>query len=162
MAVLPDEQFQRIQNNFLYPPELDLSPRYVQEFYLDNIFRRSLSLNTALSPTGEKVLVATPAGILKVAVTGAGFDTYEVKKETAANDYEVAHSLTPAKLSSRWDILVETFDAIISWRNVGDSAYSDDIVLPIGMYSFDVASIGIQWKNRKAGENSEVQVVGWR
>lgn len=161
MPVLPDEQFQHVEINGLFPSELQLDPPFLRRLYLDNILRRSLSLTSAMSTAGQKLLVATPAGILKVAITGAGFEAYEVDSTTAADAYNATNTLTPASLSSRWDILVETHDAIVHWRNLGDTAYVDDIILPIGAYSFDIASVGIQWRNRTPGSNAVVQVVGW-
>ena len=50
------EKMQQIKTLGRFPPELELEPANVDRLYLDNIYKRSLSLLTALYGSQEHVL----------------------------------------------------------------------------------------------------------
>ncbi len=156
----PEEVYQEVRKNGLFPLSLLLDPETVASMWVNNVFRRSLSLNTALSDNGEVLLRATTTGELKVAGTGAGFTTYGVATGTAPDAFNATDQLVTVG-STRWDILVEDNDAVIQVRNAPETAYLGEIILPVGGYSLEVSSTIVQIRNRIAGAVSTWQIVGW-
>ena len=81
---------------------------------------------------------------------GTGANTY-----TAANEYDLGSEWL------RWDILIETFDAFISFLK-NDGNWSDDKPLPPGIYSLDFSATGLRIRNRIAGNNTIYSFTRYR
>jgi len=156
-----NRKYQRVRNTDLWPTDLDLDPEYVSPLFIDNLLQRSLAMLCGLSVNGQKVLGATTDGSLKVATTGSGYESYDTDAGTAADAYAAGQQLTIAAGASQWSILVETHEAIIRFRNAGDTAWLNDIPLTKGWHVFDISTTAVQIKNRSAGSNATFTMIGW-
>ena len=157
-----DEVKQKIKQNNLRNEDLVLDPSEVRELYTDNYYNRSLSLLEGWTGYKTKLLKITPDGILKVASTGSGLDEYTTENGTGSDSYVSGSTYLYSDLYSRWDILVESNDAVISFRNNVDTDWLGDIVLPVGYHSIDFSSLGIRIKNRTSGSNTDYHITAYR
>jgi len=153
---------QKIKQNTLFNEDLILEPETVRELYTDNYYRRNLSLLEGWTGYRTKLLKVTSDGVLKVAMTGAGLTDYNTETGTALDDYDTTTTFRYEEAYSRWDILIEDNDAIVSFRNQFDTGWLDDIILTTGYHSLDFSSKGIRIKNRNAGSNAKFQIVAYR
>jgi hypothetical protein len=111
--------------------------------------------------TGVVPISSTTGGFLKVAVSGAGFSTYAGAAGTAADAYPGAPTLAVTGGAQRWDILIETNEAVISWLASDGVTWLGDIPLAKGFYSWLFTSTGIRIKNRVGGSNSVYSITAF-
>jgi len=161
MGVTVKEEFQKVKVNQLFPIELNLSPPYLREIFLNNVYRRSLSLITLWTPQGERPARGTSGGVMKVAVSASGYEEYETLQGTGTDNFNEINMLRNENRPSRWDILVEGNDAIVHFRNATDTGWLAEIILPVGFHSIDITSLAIQIKNRNVGSNTNFQVIAF-
>jgi len=161
MPIGQNEVFQRVKTRGFFPSDLTLEPTTIDEIYLNNVFTRTLSLGTLWTSQGQVLWRGTLSGEAKVKVVGTGYERYEVKTGTAPDTYNTTDLLRPAYRSSIWDILIESNDAIVSFRNPEDTGYMGDIILPVGVYSIDINTTECRIKNRSTGSNATYQIVGY-
>jgi len=154
-----DERYQLVKNLGRFPADLTLEPSEVQRVYLDNIYKRSLSLLTAHAAGNETILECTTDGLLKVATTGTGYETLGVKAGTAADAFNTTNQLYSADKYHKWNITVESFDAKIRFMD-SFGGWLTDYYLLQGVYTIEFVSTTIQIANRNAGSNAIYQIVG--
>jgi len=159
---MPEVIDRKILQHNLRNTDLLLRPEEVREIWTDNYYRRSLSLLEAWAESEAKLLRCTRQGVLKVAITGAGLEEYVVETGTGEDDYTSSNTYHFDEQYSRWDILLEDYDAVISFRNKTDTDWLDDMILTSGWHSIDFVSYGIRIKNRVSGENVSYQIVAYR
>lgn len=157
-----DEIEQKIKQVTLKNEDLKLSPEYTRELFTSNKFQRTLALLEGWAEDRVKFLRCTKAGVLKTAPVASGIEEYNVETGTAEDTYAVADTFTYSAPYGRWDILVETYDCEISFRNKTNSDWADEIILTKGWHSIDLVSYGIRVQNRENGENSLYQIIGYR
>lgn len=151
---------QWINENLL--TDLDQIPSRIRRWYVDNVFRRSLSYLVAFTDAKKAIILrCTGAGVLKVAPTGSGLNRYNTNTGAAADAYAApqTHEFTEAR--SYLDILIESNDAVMSIKNDG-GVWGDDIALPIGGHDYNFIAMGVKFKNRTAGNNAAYSCVSMR
>jgi len=158
MAITPREEQQQIRE-LHFIENLKFLPQYVENFFVSNIVQRALSHLVGWTGTHSKMLICTSAGILKVAPTGAGFEHVVDHHVTGADTWQYINWDTNPV--SRIDIWISNADAVIGIKNsVG--VYEGAIELEAGtFYSIDVVAYGFRYKNKTAGQNTSLQIVGW-
>jgi len=158
MAITPREEQQQIRE-LHFIENLKFLPQYVENFFVSNIVQRALSHLVGWTGTHSRMLICTSGGILKVAPTGAGFEHLTDHKVTGSDSYKYINWDTNPV--SRIDIWVKNADAVIGIKNnVG--VYEGEIELEAGsFYSMDVTAFGFRYKNKNAGQNTFLQIVGW-
>lgn len=157
-----EELQQKIKQVSLKNEDLILSPEFLREIYTTNRYQRSLSLLEAWTGDRAKLLRCTIGGVLKTAPVATGLEEYTSETDTLSdNDFHevIRDNVTPY---ARWDILIETKDAIISFRNKYNTDWSDEIILTVGWHSLDLVNNGVQIKNRVAGQNTTYQITAYR
>ena len=152
----------KIKQQTLRNEDLVLDPSDVREIFTDNYYRRAIALLEGWTGYKAKLLKVTDDGVLKVAVTGAGLNEYVTETGNALDDYDTTTTFQYDNVYSRWDILIEGNDAIVSFRNKYDTDWLDDIILTTGYHSLDFSSRGIRIKNRNAGSTASFQIVAYR
>ncbi len=153
------EETQILKDNFLHI-EQNQDPKYVRNFFLSNLFKRSFSYLVGRSSIGSLLLQCTAAGILKTADTGTGFEDNECFRGTAT---DAAVAVGPfAAAVSRLDIWIENNGLTIE-RSKDGLVYQPFIELEQdSFYSFDASTLDIKVKNTDAGSDAVYQIVGWR
>jgi len=157
-----EETQQKIKQETLKNVDLLLDPDYLREIYTSNFYHNTLSLISGWTGDRTKLLSCTIGGVLKTAPVATGLEEYKSAVATLSdNDFHegIRDDVTPY---ARWDILIETKDAIIEYRNKVNTDWSDEIILTVGWHSLDLVSNGIQIKNRVAGQNTSYQITGYR
>lgn len=141
---------------------LILEPEFVKEFVIGTDFSRVMA--HLVGQTGERSIIikATSDGRLHVAVAGTTMEVYAVEGELAAPDaYDPGSTFEQAIAIYVTDILVETFDGTISFRNEA-GVWGDDIALPVGFHSRDFIHYGIRFQNRVALSVARYEIVMYR
>jgi len=142
--------------------ELEMRPQRQQNWFIDNFFRRGLAYLVGFTEALDARLVkVTAAGAIKVVSVGGGFTDYVVNSGVGANAYAAGQTHEFPVFYSRWDILIEMFGAVVSFRKE-DGTWGDDISLPVGTYTEDIVARGIRVRNRIAFQNTEYEVVSLR
>ncbi|MQY77944.1 MAG: hypothetical protein GH151_01920 [Bacteroidetes bacterium] len=140
---------------------LDLSPEFIEQSIVKPDFSRVFAHLIAYSANRGILIRATSDGSLKVVSAGTPFEEYIVFKGTGGADfaapnikeYDVAYNVT--------DILVESFAAIISFRNL-QGVWLDPKALPVGYHSIDFIHYGYQIKRRSILGDTDFEVTIYR
>jgi len=161
---MPEIVVERVQQHIIEKLDTDLSfiPERVRRWFIDNVFRRSLSYLVAF--TEQKIaqtLRCTADGKLKVAVSGVGYTDYEEESGDAENTYAVADTFEFEEAWSVWDILIEDNGAEISFKKE-TAVWGDAKPLPIGMYSIDFSAYGIKVQNRAADSVAKYSITRYK
>jgi len=159
---MTEELQQKIKQVSLKNEDLTLSPEFIREIYSSNYYQNSLSLMVGWTGDRTKLLRSTIGGVLKTAPIATGLEEYKSETDTlAADDFVevIRDNTTPY---ARWDILIDTKDAIIEFRDKVNVAWGNEIILTVGWHSLDLVSNGVHIKNRTGGNNSTYQITGYR
>lgn len=95
--------------------------------------------------------------IQQVNATLSQKNDYAVAAATAADAYSTLHATVEPWLET--EILIETYDAIVSFKDAA-GVWGDDKELPKGLHYSDLECYGVKVKNRTAGENSVYSITG--
>ncbi len=141
---------------------LDLSPEFIKEFKVGTDFSRVLAHVVGRVGNRSIIIRATTDGRLHVAAAGTSMEVYDVEGEIAApNAYDAGSTFEQLLPMYVTDILVETNDGTISFRNVA-GVWGDDIALPVGFHSKDLIHYGIRFQNRVAAAVARYEIVMYR
>jgi len=153
-----EETVVRLDSNLL-PEEFNPNPSQVRRWFTRNILQGVWGI--LFGWQGEKpiALKARSDGILNVADVGAGFETYEVFKGSALDNYDVSTTFEPKEKGARWDILIKSYDAVVSFKDKTGLQWLSDMEMPVGFHSIDVVSSSIRIKNKTAGNNANFEIV---
>ena len=159
---MAEEIEQLVKQVSLKNADLLLTPEYTRNIITSNKYQRAIALTEGWTGDRTKFLRCTVGGVLKTAPVATGLEEYISATTTLAdNDFhEVIRDNDSAY--ARWDVLVETQDSIIAFRNTVNLDWGNEIVLTVGWHSIDLVSNGIEIKNRTAGLNTKYQIVGYR
>jgi len=152
---------QEIKSNIIPEEGIDFDPHFVRQAFVDNVFIRVLAHLVGRTKEGARAVAVTSAGELKVVTSGAGYEEYDVKTGTAADSYTSANTFTYSSAYSACLFLIESHDAVVSFRTSA-GLWLGDIILPEGMHVIDIVNYGVRIKNRTAGQNATYQIVEWR
>ena len=130
-----------------------------KEWFINNIFGRSLSYLVGWTGNAAKLLLCTSTGILKVAVAGSIYENNESATGTSADAYATAITFTnPASKVEVWSYT----NAVTITRSAVGVIWQDEILLEKGAYySFEATTVAVQIKSTAAGVHSTYQIIGW-
>jgi len=140
---------QKIRSVLLPELGIKLEPEFIDEFEVSTDFSRVLA--HVVGRTGERSIIikATSDGRLLVAAAGTSMEIYLVENGNAPDVYDAPNTYDQVEPIFCTDILIETFDATISFRNLA-GIYGDDRAVPVGFTSIDFIHYGIRIQNRVA------------
>ena len=150
---MPDKlEYQEIRARGMFPASLDLRHPDTQVVLLDNYMRRSMSMIAGIYQNQGYVARVDDSESLRIHAYGTGFRTVAVKAGTAPATYDGTEEIDDGNTYHRWDILIETEQAEISFL-MEDGTDSGDIPLLVGAYSilFTSARCRIQKRGATAG-----------
>ncbi len=140
---------------------LDLEPEFVREINVGTKFSRVLAHLCARTGQRSIALKGTSDGRLLVAMAGGAAEIYAVENGNAPDAYDGGSTFAFADAQYTTDILVETNDATVSFRNVA-LVWGDDKAIPIGMASIDFIHYGIRIQNRVGAAVAEYEITTYR
>lgn len=140
---------QKIRSVLLPEIGITFEPEFISEFEITTDFSRVLA--HVVGRTGDRSIIikATSDGRLLVAAAGTSMEIYLVENGNAPDAYNGGNTYDQADAIYTTDILIETFDATISFRNLA-GVYGDDRAIPVGAQSIDFIHYGIRIQNRVA------------
>jgi len=153
--------FQKIRTILIPELGLDVEPGFVSEAEISTEFGRNLS--HVVGQTGRRSILikATSDGRLLVAAAGASMEIYAVENGAAPDAYNAGSTYAFADAQYVTDILIETNDATISFRNAA-LVWGDDKAIPVGAVSIDFIHYGIRIQNRVALAISDYEITTYR
>lgn len=140
---------------------LDLEPEFVLATKIDTDFSRVIAHLAAKTGSRTIMLEATSDGRLLSASAGTSNEIYEVNAGAAPNAYNAGSTYEYVLAQYVTDILVETNDATISFRNV-NGVWGNDKSIPIGFASIDFIHYGIRIQNRVAAAVADYEITSYR
>lgn len=145
-------EYQEIRALGLFPASLSLKHPDTQVVLLDNYMRRSLSMIAGIDNQYGYVAKVDSNESLRIHAYGTGFKNIAVKTGTAPASYDGSEEIDDGNIYHRWDILVESEQAEISFE-MEDGSNSGDIPLVVGSHSilFTSPKCRIQKRNTTAG-----------
>ena len=144
-------------------PEIGLSvePEFVNEAEIETDFIRAITHIAGQTGQRSILIKATSDGRLLVAASGSSLEIYTVDTGNAPDAYNGGSTFESAEALYTTDILVETFDATISFRNAA-GVWGDDKSLLVGFASIDFMHYGIRIQNRVALSVSVYEITTYR
>jgi len=140
--------------------ELNVVPSHVYRYGVNNIFQRSFAYLLGWKSDGEPVkLQASYGGLLKVAISGAGFEEIDVLKGVATVDWSTAmeFSWTPNRI--RFESLDYPYVAKFSKDGV---TWSEEIYVDEGTpRDYDICAKYIKVR-RYGGTDAQYWIIGMR
>lgn len=158
----PRQIWQRIRAHGFDTPELRLDPGTVRDQFISNLWQKTITYIWGVKDGVSFPVKVAGDGSLRVHTYGAGFTTYSTASGTATDAYPGAATLSVTAGAHRWDFLIETNDATISFLAADGSTWLNDIPLVKGFYSIPFTSTGVRIKNRTAGSNSDYYIQAYR
>ena len=154
--ITPEELWQKLKENKLNL-DAEVSPRFLEQFFTDNLFRKSLAYLVAVATKHSKLLRCTEGGVLKVASVGAGLEFNDVKSGNAADAYGTAIAFD--EIASVIEIWIWDNSAIFKRTHDG-TTWGDEIELDPGVYRYEIVTHSFNIKNKTAGAVARYQVIG--
>jgi hypothetical protein len=149
---------QRIQSEKLFEI-LDLDPKYLPWFYVDNVIQRVFARTMGMGPYGPVTIKCNEEGSLYVAGLGGGYTRNETKKGNAPDAYGTAIAFSVPM--GRIDLY--TFDNKMVFKRTRDGVIWDDEieVFKDSFYSMDCTTLQLKLHNYQAGLIARYQLIGW-
>ena len=156
------EEIQRQEFDTIVIPELGLEfiPKNVNKAFVDNVFMRTLSYIFGKSSNGPIFLEATSSGILKVAVTGSGYETIQVETGDASDTYAAGDTFEVTTPFERIYLLIEQNPATVSIKDRNGN-WSTGINVNVGVWTRDIIAFGVKIQNRIPGLITTYQFEGY-
>jgi len=140
--------------------ELNVSPSHIFRYGVNNIFQRSFAYLLGWKTNGEpQKITVTEGGLLKVGISGAGFEDVDVLKGTATVEWSdvLEFSWVPNRI--RFESLDYPYVAKFSKDNV---TWSEEIYVDEGTpRDYDICARYIKVK-RYGGTDAKYWIVGMR
>jgi len=153
-----DVILQRLEENI--GGEINVYPKHVYRYGVNNIFQRTFAYLLGWKTNGEPQKVAvTEGGLLKVGISGAGFEDIDVLKGTATVEWSdvLEFSWVPNRI--RFESLDYPYVAKFSKDNV---TWSEEIYVDEGTpRDYDICAKYIKVK-RYGGTDAKYWIVGMR
>lgn len=146
----------------LLPDNIELHPQDPPDLFFEERIRLGLNLLYGYNPLGSKTINATTENCLQSATYGSGFHYLETVTGTTTNA-----SITSPKLTNtdhgyhKFDLLVETNDCKIQFYNKNIDTFTDYVIVPKGFTSIEFFATYVVALDRVAGNNADVQIVGY-
>lgn len=149
-------------NTVLIPESgLNLAPEYVLESFVSPNFSRVFAHLVGKAANNGILIRATSDGRLHVVSAGVPFEEYLTFNGTCANAFAPGQTHEFAVSYNATDFLIETFPAIISFRNLAH-VWLPEKILPVGMHSIDFIHYGVRLRNRIPASNSVYEITPYR
>ncbi|MBA7524612.1 hypothetical protein ES705_16753 [subsurface metagenome] len=152
---------QKIKTVLIPEIGLELDPEFIQQSIVTPDFSRVFAHLVGYAANRGILIRATSDGSLKVVSAGTPFEEYIVFSGTGGADYAAPNIKTYEVAYNVTDILVESFPAIISFRNL-QGVWLDPKVLPVGYHSIDFIHYGYQIKRRTDAGDTDFEVTIYR
>jgi len=140
---------------------LELDPTHIMKSKIATDFIRSIAHVVGLGNQGGIMIRSTSDGRLYVATAGTTIEWYDVETDNAPDAWNVAQTYEYADAILKTDIIIETFDAEIQWRNHA-GVWGAVKRAPVGAMSFDFTHYGIRLRNRVALSVAVFEVTVYR
>ena len=140
---------------------IELEPEFTEEYEVGTNFTRTLSHLMAQTGARSIAIKGTSDGRLLVAMAGGAAEIYAVENGNAPDAYNAGSTFESADAQYVTDILVETNDATVSFRNAA-LVWGDDKAIPIGAASIDFVHYGIRIQNRVALAVAAYEITTYR
>lgn len=154
--ITPEERVQKVKADLL--EDLGFEPEKVRNFFVSNIFTRTLAHLVGWTGKKARLLRCTSAGELKTAPTSTGIEYHDTKAGDAPDDYDSVIAFD--QVASRLDVFIFDNPAYLK-RYLTAESDLDEIEVPVGFYSVDAVTYGFKIKNKTALSVARYQVVGW-
>ena len=140
--------------------ELDVSPSHIYRYGVNNIFQRTFAYLLGWKTNGEPQKVAvTQGGLVKVAISGAGFEEVDVLKGTATEEWSDVLEFAWIPNRIRFEAVDYPYVAVFSRDNV---TWSEEIYVDGETpRDFDVCAKYIKVR-RYGGTNATYWIIGMR
>ncbi len=152
---------QKIRTILIPEIGLEVEPEFVQEAEIGTDFSRVIAHLASRTGSRSVLLSATSDGRLLVAMAGGAAEIYAVENGNAPDVYNGGSTFIFGDAQYTTDILVETNDATVSFRNAA-LVWGDDKAIPIGMASIDFIHYGIRIQNRVALSVAVYEITTYR
>ncbi len=152
---------QKIKTVLIPESGLDLSPEFIEQSIVSPDFSRVFAHLVGKADDRGILIRATSDGSLRVVSAGVPFETYLTTPGTCENDYVAPHILEFDVAYNVSDFLIESHDAIISFRNL-QGVWLQDKKLLVGMHSIDLIHYGCRIKNRVPGDDCIYEITVYR
>jgi len=154
----PDQKI----NTVLIPETgLSLQPEFIQEVKVSPDFSRVLAHLVGKGSNSGVMIRSTSSGSLHVVSAGVPFEIYVVYSGTCADAFSAPNTEELPDAYNVTDFLIETFPAIISFRNLAGT-WLPEKILPVGYHSIDFIHYGFRIRNRTPGSNSVYEITVYR
>ncbi len=153
-----DVILQRLEENI--GNEINAYPSHIYRYGVNNIFQRSLAYLFGWKSNGEPHKVAvTNAGLLKVAISGAGFEGIDTLTGIASVNWSSALSFAWTPNRIRFEALDYPYLAKFSKDGI---TWSDEIYVDAGMpRDFDINAKYVKVR-RYGGTDAQYFIIGMR
>ncbi|MBA7532912.1 hypothetical protein ES705_25142 [subsurface metagenome] len=138
-----------------------LSPEFIEQCVVSPDFSRVFAHLVGKADDRGILLRATSDGSLRVVSAGVPFEEYVIASETSEDDYVAPHIFESEVAYNVSDFLIESFPAIISFRN-SLGVWLPDKKMPVGMHSIDLIHYGIRIRNFKIGDRCVYEITVYR
>ena len=138
---------QKLKTPLIPESGIKLDPSHIMESFVDTNFTRSLVHLFVQSQLGSVRVRGTTDGRIHVAAAGTSMEIYAVENGNAPDAYNAGSTFEFVAAQYVTDILVETNDATISFRNAA-GVWGDDKAIPVGFASIDFLHYGVRIQNR--------------
>jgi len=154
-------KIQKLRSALIPEIGLNLDPEFVQEIEISTDMQRTISHLAARTGQRSIALRATSDGRLLVAAAGTAMEIYEVIADDAPDAYPDPPDYNRDDAVYVTDILIENFDAVVSFRN-SEGDYGNDKIIPVGFMSIDLIHYGIRIENRVALSVAAFEITMYR
>lgn len=152
---------QKIKTALIPEEGISLEPTHIMESKVETDFIRALAHLIAQAPNGSIALRATSDGRLLVVTAGTALEVYAVENGNAPDAYNAGSTYEFVLGQHTTDILIETNDATISFRNAA-GVWGDGKAIPVGAVSIDLIHYGIRIQNRVGAAIAVYEITTYR
>ncbi len=152
---------QKIRSILIPEIGLDVEPEFVTEGEISTVFSRVIAHLVGRTGSRSILIRATSDGRLLVAAAGTSYEIYAVENGNAPDAYDAGSTFEFVEAQYTTDLLIEAFDATISFRNAAD-VWGDAKALPVGGYSIDFIHYGVRIQNRVGAAVAVYEITTYR
>lgn len=161
MIVTKSPKANQIRTVRYLPENLELEPKQTERLSIGKEIQLVLANLMGQSPQGGRTIDAFEWAALKVSAYGSGYTLYSIKTGTAPVAYNTTDilSVTSGKIH-RWDILIETQEALVSFYDDSAKVWMGSIPLTVGYHSIEFSSSSCRISKRGAIAGTYT-LIGW-
>lgn len=152
---------QKIKTILIPEVGLDLDPKHVVQAEVSTDFTRTFAHLVGKAANAGVLIRSTPDGRLYVASAGVAYEIYTMQSGDAEGTYAGADTFEFDDPQYVTDLLVEDYDAEISFRNQALD-WGDNKIIPVGFASIDFIHYGVRIQNREALEVCNYEITTYR